>query len=547
MLRQQRRAERRTDKKHPTADSWRGRVLLAAQDALWYVRNHATWVWRAVGVGVAMLVLMFFMTYTIGGRIYPNVSAMGVNVGGMSLDDAERTLQDAWQNEIEIQVIADGILKDTVRPQQLGFQFDAAATAAAAREVGVRQGFLGTSVQPAVRLTDAGYLSLQEYLMNMTETINTAPYNAGFRWDGDELKPVMGRPGQLLDIAPTLAAVQENPGAVLALRQLTVYVSPVQPDVTDPSAYLAAAEQFARQPFTMVGYDPYTDETVRWSTDRDTLTTWLEVDNSGLALREEAFVPFIEAQTRSLNPGEDQLRYLNTEETLQRMRDAIANGSGEITLRVRYSPQKYVVEAGDTASKIARKTGIPFYLIEQHNPGRDLNILSIGDTLNMPTRDVTMPNPPVPHKRIVVDLEEQELWAYENDQLKFNWRISSGMSSAPTSPGIYQILNHDEVAYGSSFTLCDENSCGQWEMSWFMGMYEVVPGLMNGFHGAVLLPNGTYLNGGNVGRPATFGCVMSPDDRAKALYDWAEVGTVVEIVSDEFDPLSDLAAQTQET
>jgi lipoprotein-anchoring transpeptidase ErfK/SrfK len=434
-----------------------------------------------------------------------------------------------------------------VRPQQLGFQFDAAATAAAAREVGVRQGFLGTSVQPAVRLTDAGYLSLQEYLMNMTETINTAPYNAGFRWDGDELKPVMGRPGQLLDIAPTLAAVQENPGAVLALRQLTVYVSPVQPDVTDPSAYLAAAEQFARQPFTMVGYDPYTDETVRWSTDRDTLTTWLEVDNSGLALREEAFVPFIEAQTRSLNPGEDQLRYLNTEETLQRMRDAIANGSGEITLRVRYSPQKYVVEAGDTASKIARKTGIPFYLIEQHNPGRDLNILSIGDTLNMPTRDVTMPNPPVPHKRIVVDLEEQELWAYENDQLKFNWRISSGMSSAPTSPGIYQILNHDEVAYGSSFTLCDENSCGQWEMSWFMGMYEVVPGLMNGFHGAVLLPNGTYLNGGNVGRPATFGCVMSPDDRAKALYDWAEVGTVVEIVSDEFDPLSDLAAQTQET
>lgn len=551
MLRQQRREEQRANRKtrreRLAPGDWRGRLLLTAQDALWYVRGHMNWVWRGVGVGVAMLVLLFFMTYTVSGRIYPNVSTMGVNIGGMTLQEAQTALQAAWQDEIEVLVVADGILKDTVRPQQLGLQFDAAATAAAAREVGVRDGFFGVAVEPVVMLTDAGYLALQDYLMNMTETINTPPYNAGFRWDGDTLMPVMGRPGQLLDIAPTLAGVQENPAAVLALRRLTVYVSPVPPDVTDPAAYLQAAEQFTREPFALVGYDPYTDKTVRWSTDRDTLTSWLEVDNTGLALREEAFAPFVEAQTRSLNPDGEMVRYLNTEETMQQMRDAIAEERNEITLRVRYSPQTYVVEAGDTASKIARKTGIPFYLIQQHNPGRDLDVLSIGDTLNMPTRDVTMPNPPVPHKRIVVDLEEQELWAYEYGELVFNWRISSGMASAPTSPGIYQVLTHNEVAYGSSFTLCDDNSCGQWEMSWFMGMYEVVPGLMNGFHGAVLLPNGAYLNGGSVGRPATFGCVMSVDENAQALYEWAEIGTVVEIVSDEFEPLSEIAAQTQET
>ena len=85
-------------------------------------------------------------------------------------------------------------------------------------------------------------------------------------------------------------------------------------------------------------------------------------------------------------------------------------------------------------------------------------------------------------------------------------------------------MNHEEKAYGGSYALCDDLGCGQWEMSWFMGIYEVTPGLVNGFHGAVLLPNGTYLNGGSVGFPSTFGCVMSPDDAARELYEWAEVG-----------------------
>jgi lipoprotein-anchoring transpeptidase ErfK/SrfK len=146
----------------------------------------------------------------------------------------------------------------------------------------------------------------------------------------------------------------------------------------------------------------------------------------------------------------------------------------------------------------------------------------------------------VPNKRIIVDIETQSLVAYENGQEVFSWRISTGIGSAPTSPGIYQILNHDPEAYGSSFTLCGAQGCGQWTMYWFMGLYEVQPGLMNGFHGAVLLPNGSYLGGGNVGSPYTFGCVMSLDSNAKLLYDWADEGTPVEIISREFAPRSEL-------
>ena len=62
-----------------------------------------------------------------------------------------------------------------------------------------------------------------------------------------------------------------------------------------------------------------------------------------------------------------------------------------------------------------------------------------------------------------------------------------------------------------------------------MGIYEVVPGLVNGFHGAVELPDGRYLGGGQVGRPFTYGCIMSLDSNAIDLYNWAEEGVVVEI------------------
>jgi len=144
------------------------------------------------------------------------------------------------------------------------------------------------------------------------------------------------------------------------------------------------------------------------------------------------------------------------------------------------------------------------------------------------------------NKLIVVNLETQDLVAYENGQPVFNWPISSGIEQAPTSPGVFQILSHESVAYGSSYTLCGDTGCGQWEMQWFMGIYEVTQGLVNGFHGAVLLPNGAYLGGGNVGSPYTLGCIMSQNDNAQKLYEWADDGTIVEIVSSEFQPQSDL-------
>ena len=515
--------------------------LAFLQNLRWYFRFRGVILRYGVLVVIGVI-LLYYLSHPLFGRIFPNVYALGINIGGLHPQQAAQVLQTEWQS-IRLQVFINGDLQEDLSPIQLGLQFDALQTAEVAKRVSMGESLFGTQVLPIISLPESGILTAQDYLLNLTPTVNRAPTNAGFRWEGETLQMVEGTMGQLLDIPRTLETLTQTPANIVALRRLDVLTSPVYPQVVDSTPYLESVRNFTSTPLVFKGYDPYLDQTVTWTTDRDTLTTWLEIDNEGLSVREETFAPFVEAQTASLNTQHDEPRYIQAEEAIDLLREALTNQQHEVGLRIRYEAQVYTVEGGDTASRIARKTGIPFYLIAAQNSGRNLDRLSIGDTLQLPSKDVTMPHTPKPNKRVIVDLDEQRLAAYENGQLVFSWSISSGRDTAPTSPGIYQILDHSEQAFGSSYNLCDDLGCGQWEMFWFMGIYEVVPGLVNGFHGAVVLPNGAYLNNGAVGNPATFGCVMSENSQAEQLYRWAEQGTVVEIISTEFYPVSQTAIQ----
>jgi LysM repeat protein len=366
------------------------------------------------------------------------------------------------------------------------------------------------------------------------------PYNAGYRWEGDQLVGVPGSDGRFLDVAVTMEDLGENLTQVANQRRLDLVMTPMEPDIFDPAPYLEQARALTSQTFLLRAYDPFTNQTVAWTPDRDSFTSWLEAGVDSLSLREEDFAEYVDTQTATLSQ-QNPLLYIEPSDAIEKVRQAITEGRAQVTLRVRYRTSTYTVQPGDSGYRIARRTGVPFFLLQQANPNRDWDVLlSVGETVNLPSRDEVVPLDPVPNKRIIVDLETQTLYAYENGQLVFNWLISSGMDQAPTSPGVYQILSHDDIATGSGVELCGDNSCGSWTMHWFMGIYEIVPGLVNGFHGAVDLPGGRIMGDGNVGRPYTYGCVMSVDGNAEQLYRWADEGTIVEIVSSEYPPQSDL-------
>ena len=491
--------------------------------------------------GLVGLVLLFSMLSMLASdNVLPRVSVGGVGIGGLSAPDAAARLDAAWaQRSLTLR---EGGRTWTVRPAELGFRLDTTTSIQAAMARGRESGLgsalgvllSGADVPPVVEV-DVDQARYR--LLGLAQEVGIPAQNATVRLQGVVVTEMQPEDGARLNIAELLPALTVDPAGWIERGVIDLPMLATHPTVTDASPLVAYAQALLQWPLTLDAYDPVTDTTYPFVISPQEWGQWLgtrlERHETGLRLylsvSRTAVRDFLEEEAAQLP---EPMR-LDINSGISAVQDAVANGTMSSTVNVRYNPTVYTVQRGDRAYSIARSAGLPYYLIQQANPDRDLSELYPGDEINLPSRDVMLPLPPVPGKRIIVDLSDQHLVAYENGEVVFDWLVSTGMDSAPTSPGVFQILTHAERAYGSSYTLCENdalgNDCGHWVMHWFMGVYEAVPGLMNGFHGAVELPNGNYLGGGNVGRPYTFGCIMSTEDNAIALYDWAEAGVIVEI------------------
>ena len=513
-------------------------VIRFLREFSWHLVNR-TPIAKIVGGFLVLAILLFAGNYVLAGRIFPNVWAMNIALGGNTIEEAASQLVNAWHEDIKIDISMGGQTFFSVPPSELGLSIDSQATAENARAAGMSGIPFGYSIEPVITLE---YGIAQSYLLNLTEQVYIPAYEAGYTWENDQLVGLQGKSGQQLDVSLSLERLTHDPMGIIYNRRFELLTLALPPTTIDPTPYLEEAYDFATKDLQLTGYDPFTNEFLSWEVGRDERTNWLIAGVNGLNLREAIFVDFIRSINDSLNTPVDP-RYIDENEAIALVKDTMGTQVDAIQFRVRYRPSSYELVQGDTGFRVGRKEGLPFGLLDEANPGLDWGALAVGQQIRVPSPDELLPEEPVPHKRIVVDLDRRWMVAYDNGEMVFNWEISIGRPEAPTYPGIFQIRTHNQVAYGSGYSLCGDLGCSQWEMSWFMGIYEVFPGLMNGFHGAVLLPNGGYLDGGQTGHASTFGCVMSQNDQAQALFEWAEVGTVVEIISHEFQPKSEIGQQ----
>jgi lipoprotein-anchoring transpeptidase ErfK/SrfK len=121
-------------------------------------------------------------------------------------------------------------------------------------------------------------------------------------------------------------------------------------------------------------------------------------------------------------------------------------------------------------------------------------------------------------KYILVDISEQHMYVYDGDTLVYSFVSSTGMNNA-TRVGTFAVQSKIPNAYGSTWNI--------WMPSW-LGIYWA-GGLENGIHALPILPNGATLWAGFLGRPVSYGCVVLGTYEASLLYDWAQIGTTVEI------------------
>ncbi len=147
-------------------------------------------------------------------------------------------------------------------------------------------------------------------------------------------------------------------------------------------------------------------------------------------------------------------------------------------------------------------------------PQAEKKLLELSKLLKPPT---PTPGPP---KRVVVDISDQRVYAYEGDTLVYNFIASTGEPGRDTAVGEFEILNKIPMAYASTWNL---------DMPNWLGVYWS-GSLQNGFHALPTVRHTGYtLWDGFLGQRVSYGCIILSYTDSQILYDWVEIGTPVTI------------------
>jgi lipoprotein-anchoring transpeptidase ErfK/SrfK len=466
------------------------------------------------------------------GCIYPNVYVLGENLGGLTPDEAAERLQRIFANH----EYGDLILSDEDRTwrvswSEAGMQLDADATAqqafAAGREEGWRtllSMWLGDhrNISPVFTI-DAG--ATRRALEQLAEQMHEPPADAELRLEGDQVVTIPSRPGRELDVDATVEKIVDTVTHLGPDYPFAPTYRAIPPRIADVGAGKALVEEMLTREVRVAAHGEHEGETFTWNCTlgRDVVARWLRVekieDNPGFSVRTDEEAIRATVTDLALEPEADDWGF-PTEQVTQDVLDTFQAGGGEVTVELTPPPRIYLVQPGDRLTIIAAKFGMPPGLIAEANPDVDLNQLHVGQELIIPPQDVLTPYDPVPGKRIVISIPEQRLRVYENDELLYDWPCSTGMKDSPTLTGDFQVLSKEEMAYASQWDL---------QMPHFVGVYRAGGNTYNGIHGLPILSNGQRLWAGNLGSPASYGCIILGIEEAETLFNWAELGVPVTI------------------
>lgn len=464
------------------------------------------------------------------GHLLPGTFVAGTALGGASLSSAEVALAQAWTTR-PVQLEA-GDDRWTATPAELGLVLDAPASVRAAWDAGRSLGSVWNTLVRRRPLEVAPVWLLDgatagQFFARLADKVAVPATSAGIAVADGQVTTTPAIDGRQLDQAATLVALQSGAEQAVVTGRLALVTRPVPAAVVDVSQAKAAAEALLARGLSIQAWDPVKNESFTLDLPAQQWGPWLRLASlspDGAVATWAVDGSALDAWWQSTASAQiGGARFAKSEELAAYVSRMLNGGSGGTRLRLYHGSRTHVVESGETVATIAEKHGLPYPWIQQANPdvGDDLRV---GQELTIPSPDLMLPLPIVEQKRIKVSLKEQRLTAYENDQVKWEWPVSTGIASSPTSPGVFQVQSHDEEAYASNWDL---------NMPKFMGIYRPIPGapFMNGFHGFPTRGRtGTQvLWTGSLGHPVTYGCILLGTEASQELYRWAEPGTLVEI------------------
>jgi LysM repeat protein len=474
-----------------------------------------------------MIIFGAYMYFQVFELIVPGVHVGDVKLGGMTREEAAAELTQAWGSGQGVILSAEG-QNWVASPADFGMTLEPRTTAQLAFDVGhggpifgefsalVESTMGGTAVAPSVGFDEA---TARAGLEQWAQRINKVPVDASIQIENGQISAVPGQQGYNLNIDATLAVISADPAVAIQGGYLPLVLDPVAPRIADASGAVAEAEALLDGPLEVRAYDAIIDETLTFTAEPQIIASWLGVqtDSTGphAVVQPERLTAWIDQQNAGLIDGSK----LDAADSAPEIEAALREGRAA-TLIMKHTKTTYVVEAGDNLTRIAWKVGIPYWRIANENPEVNENGLYIGQVLTIPSKDDLLPLPVVAHKRIIISISEQHLWAYENGAEVYSFVISTGIDRSPTQPGVFQVQEHNKSVYAAQWDLTMPN---------FMSIYEAWPGFFNGTHGLPTLSSGQILWREVLGEPASYGCIILDLDDGETLYNWAEDGVVVEI------------------
>lgn len=142
--------------------------------------------------------------------------------------------------------------------------------------------------------------------------------------------------------------------------------------------------------------------------------------------------------------------------------------------------------------------------------GADLDGDRIAEIITVPTLNYDFKGP----KKIVIDISEQKIKAYEGSNVVLDTLVSTGKPGMPTPLGTFKILSKNPRAWSSRY--------GLYMPYWMSFTY-----LGHGIHELPEWPGGYKEGASHLGIRVSHGCVRLGVGPAKQLYDWANIGTPV--------------------
>jgi len=217
----------------------------------------------ALSIGVFIFIFIIFFVITTfqlmyNGRIFPGVNVGNINIGGLTVDEAEIRLTQSHRfsgsNHLILKYLNENI---SVEVAKLGIRLDAASTAKEAFQFGRsfpvekwvwQQVFI---FAPHIDLTPVFIFDEQVAVDLLREIGNKRDQpliEAGLKVDGTRVAATTGQTGQALVMNTSLAAIREyfiksKPGIIDLL------VNEQHPSMIDANEYIPLAQKILDQPF----------------------------------------------------------------------------------------------------------------------------------------------------------------------------------------------------------------------------------------------------------------------------------------------------------